>query len=464
MLWGILNLLMSVLEMTFLWGSHFRFMNSNSRTIFYQKRWYVIGFTAAAIAQFTTFIIFSNGWHGVILQLIMTALLGLLLFHRKMLPLILDILFSVVLVLGMECGLFIFNLVMVHIGFQIFPNPASAGCLAMLLKILSICLLSAAMIRWKNAHSGGYLSLRQTITILVLPVFSIFFLYVMIRMQTVYVRLYGIWLVLATLIALLVLNIYFLYLFRYLFRVNRLEQEMKIIQVQNELQYRHYEELERKYRESRKILHDMKNHLQAVEQLYEDQNKQAGDNYVQDLYHMINVLGEKYYSSDHMLNIILNEKLSQAVLDGIQVKAEVGDVDFSDIKDMDMTTIFANLLDNAIEAASNSEPAHGQKHSAGTYHVETAALPESSMLPWLELKIDNIQDFRVIKIRNSFNPHSDGRDTRKDAAKGKNDTPPHMGLGLVNVRHALDKYNGSLEQSKTSKEYCITIILPGKEV
>ncbi|MDO5540545.1 MAG: GHKL domain-containing protein [Eubacteriales bacterium] len=427
MFWAILNLLLSIIEMIVLWGSVFCFMRVNNRTVYAAKPLYIISFILSAAADYAISLLFQGSWNGVIFQLIVTLLSGLLLFHRNMLAIILDILFSVVLVLGMEFGIFVFNIILAHVDIQIFPNPACTGCIAMSLKIILMLLLATAMIQWKKVHSGGQLSLRQTITVLILPAFSVFFLYSVIQMMTVYTQLYGLWLVLANIIALLLLNIYFLYLFRYLFRAAKLEQEMQMAQLQSELQYRYYEELEKKYRESRKILHDMKNHLQAVEQLYEGENKTAGDNYVQDLYHMIHVLGEKYYSSNQMLNIILNEKLLQASQSGIQVKAEVGDVNFDDIKDIDITTIFANLLDNAIEAAGAQS--------------------------WLELKIDNIQDFRVIKIRNGIHLSSDASSSKSN----------HMGLGLTNVRLALDKYHGSLESSSSEKEYCINIMIPGKE-
>lgn len=427
MFWAILNLLLSVTEITLLWGSVFCFMRVNNRMIYAAKPLYIISFTITAATCYAISVVFQGSWKGVIFQLVMTALLGFLLFHRNMLAIILDILFSVVLILGMESGIFVFNIILVHMNFRFFPNPACIGCIAMSLKIILMLLLAAAMIHWKKAHSGGQLSLRQTITVLILPAFSVFFLYSIIQMTAVYTQLYGLWLVLANIIALLLLNIYFLYLFRYLFRAAKLEQEMQMAQLQSQLQYRYYEELEKKYRESRKILHDMKNHLQAVEQLYEGEHKTSGDNYVQDLYHMIHVLGEKYYSSNQMLNIILNEKLSQAAQSGIRVKAEVGDVNFDDIKDIDITTIFANLLDNAIEAAGAQS--------------------------WLELKIDNIQDFRVIKIRNGIRRSSDASSSKSN----------HMGLGLTNVRLALDKYHGSLESSSSEKEYCIHIMIPGKE-
>lgn len=98
----------------------------------------------------------------------------------------------------------------------------------------------------------------------------------------------------------------------------------------------------------------MKNHLQAVEDLYAGQKTEAGDRYVKDLYHMLNVLGEKRYTENQMLNIILNEKIREAEAKGITVTVRVGDIDLSDIKEIDLTTIFANLLDNAIEAAGRT--------------------------------------------------------------------------------------------------------------
>ena len=438
MFWIITNLLLSIFEILFIWISTFCFMSVNSRTIFMPKWCYAIAFAAVSALYYIGAVFLPESWLPLLLQIIVTSILGFLLFHRKPLPLILDILFSVVLILGMECGIFIFNIILHYTGLSVFPNMAGVGSAAMLLKLMIMIPLAIAMITWKKVHTDGILTLRQTVTILVLPVFSVFFLYSLIQMCIVYVQLHGLWLMVGNIIALLLLNLYFLYLFRYLFRVNKLEQEKKMVQIQNELQYHHYEELERKYRESRKILHDMKNHLQAVEQLYEGEHRQAGDHYVQNLYHMINVMGEKYYSPNHMLNIILNEKLSQAQADGLKVTAEVGDASFDDLEDMDITTIFANLLDNAIEAANSAENG------------------------WLEIKIGTIQDFRVVQIRNAIV----SSDEKCSAPPGIRMYQPkeniHMGLGLGNVRQALGKYHGSLEQNKTQKEYCINLMIPGK--
>lgn len=423
MVQGIINLVLSVIEICVIYVSMYIFMKNNSRTVWHKKLVDIASLIVIMAVAYGYGIFCSNGWGGVWLQMLLTVLMGVWMFHRKVLPIVMDLVFSVVIFLGMECGVFIVNLLLPQIHVR---DIVVAGNLYMAVKILLILPMALAMIRWRKRQAEGALTLWQTLIVLILPVFSIFFLYSLMEIYAVYIQLYGVGLILIDIIALLLLNLCFLYLFGYLFQARRLEQEMKIFQVQNEAQFHYYGELERKYRESRKVFHDMKNHLQAVEQLYQEKNKEAGDNYTQDLYHLLNKLGEKYYSSNHMLNIILNEKLSAATEAGIQVTAEVGDARFDDIKDIDITTIFANLLDNAVEAAS--------KAGEGAY---------------LQLKVDTVQDFRVIHIRNS-------------RAEKEKQGRRHEGLGLVNVRCTLEKYHGSLEVSMTEREYRVSVMVPGE--
>lgn len=169
----------------------------------------------------------------------------------------------------------------------------------------------------------------------------------------------------------------------------------------------------------------MKNHLAAIQQLYEKDARPATDQYMNDLYHMLNRFGEKYYSSNKMLNIICNDKLSFAQQKGIAVTAEIGDVDFSDMRDIDITTIFANLLDNAIEAAADTPT------------------------PYLKLKIQEVHSFRVVSLINSALP-----DQKKSG---------HMGLGLENVRHTVETYSGTINREQLADEFHISLMLPGKE-
>lgn len=426
MLLAVANLLLSFAEGVVLWLCIYLFMKHNRQEILRKRRWYVLGFSAAGIGFYAlTFWMNRMGavWIPVIFYFCAVPLLGWSLFHKRSWSLLFDVIFSVLLFFGMEIGIFFMNLLF---AFYSGRNLLLIVDLILALKILLSLLITAVSIRLIGKLQEGRLKGRQTAGMLLLPVFSVVFLVSMLRMNMVYGQLYSNALLLINLILLVLLNCYFIFLFRYMFQSNRLEQELERFQAQNEVQYRYYTELERKYKESRKILHDMKNHLQAIESLYREDNASGrGGRYVKDLYHMVNVLGEKYYSSDRMLNIICNDKLSAAGRMGIRVTAQIGDVDFSDLKDMDVTTIFANLLDNAIEAAQGTEGA------------------------FLDIKMQNVHQFRVISIVNAMEP---GR--KKQG---------HSGIGLENVRRTLEKYHGTIRQETVDGEYRVSVLLPEKE-
>ena len=69
--------------------------------------------------------------------------------------------------------------------------------------------------------------------------------------------------------------------------------------------------------------------------------------------------------------------------------------------------------------------------------------------PYLELKIQDIQTFRVVCLTNSAVP---------EQKKGG-----HMGLGLENVRHTVEKYAGTINLEQYPESFHISILFPGKE-
>ena len=482
------NILMAFLETAVFCICQYSFMKNNDQVIYSRKIYYFFGFFVLGAGSFGFTIvgrIIANEWITLEFQVIWVIVLGLLLFHRKVLDFFLDLLFSVMLFLAMEVGIMLLN-------FMLFSRSLIlnvwSGSIIMAVKIVLMVCVTALVVSWRKQQQIIRVKKKQIALVLSLPLFSILFMYSLVRVAEIYIDLMGSRLILINVVALLLVNFCFLYLFSRWMRADQLEQELRAFQIQSELQYKYYEDMERKYRESRKILHDMKNHLQAVESLYREgagsnaDEESRGNRYVKDLYHMVNMLGEKFYSSNHMLNIICNDKLSAARRRGIRVVAEIGDVDFSDLKDIDITTIFANLLDNATDAAAES----GQDR-------------------FIEMKIQEIQNFRVISIINSIpeqrlltyepgkvdrsaQPDRQGRSidadqqgipaehlvmhalagggtayaVQRDRAN-RQKKKGHMGIGLENVRRTLAVYHGTLQCEETGGEYRVSIMLPKKE-
>lgn len=180
--------------------------------------------------------------------------------------------------------------------------------------------------------------------------------------------------------------------------------------------------LEEHYMESRKVIHDIRNHLQMLEQSQKFAESRA---YVADMHQMLNALGMAYYTDNRMLNIILNNKLK--LLDQEQFRCSLRGVCLDFLSDMDTTTIFANLLDNALEEAKENG------------HFS------------LEIQGEQIQDFCVIKMSNT---------TNGTYTPGKSSKTGHEGIGLENVQSAVGKYHGEMQTSQKGDVFSVTLLFP----
>lgn len=147
--------------------------------------------------------------------------------------------------------------------------------------------------------------------------------------------------------------------------------------------------------------------------------------YIEDVHSMLNSLGMKFYTENRMLNIVLNDKLKEFPPE--QVECRLGGVNLGFISDIDITTIFANLLDNALEAQPDKESSS------------------------IKIKGERIHEFTVIKISNPLvENYVEGRSTKVG----------HEGIGLQNVRSAVEKYSGELQLDHSDSLFSVTIAFP----
>lgn len=296
------------------------------------------------------------------------------------------------------------------------------GNLSIVLKCIAVLLLTKLLTFLVNRGEDKKLSRKKYWGLFLLPMFSLLFLYTLVSMGSIYIQFYGYGLFLLNVAALLFLNIYIIYLFYYVGKAGRLQNDLDLQRQKSEMQFRYYEDLEEKYQSSRKLIHDMRNHLRAIEELYGNEEKEA-KSYVDDLHQMLNKMGQAYYTNNRMLNIILNDKLKKAVQEGIAVDVKIGNISLDGMKDVDITTIFANLLDNALEAAVQAE---GEKY--------------------IKIQAERFHDFHIIKMTNAK-----GHGCKKEG---------HMGIGLENVKNALKKYEGTMEIKEEKETYRIVITIP----
>ena len=225
-------------------------------------------------------------------------------------------------------------------------------------------------------------------------------------------------------------DLYLLYFVKMADEKNYYENQVEVLEQQANIQYEYYLAQAKKYDKTVQILHDVKKHIKAIEDLYtSDQESMAGE-YANKIGDLLKPLIPVRYTENPILNILLTDKETIMKDKGISMEIKIDNVSLDFVEPIDVTTIFGNLLDNAIEAA---EKAEGEKY--------------------VYIKIGSRRQMIIISIENSC-----------DDVKWKNDIPiskkgKGRGIGLLNVRSSIDKYDGSLKLKQENKKFVAELFL-----
>ncbi len=225
-------------------------------------------------------------------------------------------------------------------------------------------------------------------------------------------------------------DLYLLYFVKMADEKNYYEKQLIALEQQAKVQYEYYLTQAKKYDQTIQILHDVNKHIKAIEGLYgAEQEKTAGE-YATKIRELLKPLIPVQYTENPILNILLTDKESVMREKGISVTIKVDNVNLNFIEPIDITTIFGNLLDNAIEA---TEKLKGEKYiciKIGSYHK------------MIVVSIEN--NCNEVKWRNGF-PVSN---------KGKNG-----GIGLLNVQSSIKKYDGDLTLKNDGNKFAAELFL-----
>lgn len=284
--------------------------------------------------------------------------------------------------------------------------------------LIGVTLILRYMIR-KGFQDAPHLKIKGMV---IVPMFSAILIFMYLIAGDVFFVRYGYYWCLVFGLLLIVMNLYCLYFWYDVAKNKELRHTVELMEQQRDLTLQYYKEMEKNYDKSRTIIHDIRNHLNAIEQKYKIEDRE----YIDDVHTMLNSMGMKFYTENRMLNIILNDKLKGIPQD--RVDCNLGGIGLEFIADIDITTIFANLLENAVEA--------GRGHD--DFRVK--------------IRGEEIQDFTIVKISNPlYVPYQEG----KSAKSG------HEGIGLQNVKKAVEKYQGEIQIQTAGQMFSVTLLFTG---
>lgn len=149
------------------------------------------------------------------------------------------------------------------------------------------------------------------------------------------------------------INISMIYLQEYIQQKQWLLEQTKL-NLYYEKQNHKYYELVKEQDETQKILiHDIKNHLLTLKKLSENTKNSEISHYISELFETPSLNTNYKVSQNRNLNLILSRYISKCHLLGINFEIDASNCDLDFLSPVEITTIFSNLLDNAVDSASN---------------------------------------------------------------------------------------------------------------
>lgn len=290
------------------------------------------------------------------------------------------------------------------------------------------------LIFYFKKQKNFYMSKKQYIFLAVFPILNIVVMYVIILLGTYEVdqSTKHIVMVLMTITS-AILNMAVIYLIENISKSKQLENDIRLIEQRMDMRYSYYQQLEMEYDKSQDLMHDIKNHIKVFERLYQADQNSEGLEYTKKIYDLVDELGMKFNNDNKILNIIVNENIRICEIHHIEFIYSVENLDLSFIDEIDITAIFSNLLDNAVEAC--------EKIGSGTKRIE--------------LRVYQFNNMIIINIINSVGNIPIQKDGKFVSAKKS-----HKAIGLSNVMTSVYKYNGDISFDVEQDKFSVSIIFP----
>lgn len=145
-------------------------------------------------------------------------------------------------------------------------------------------------------------------------------------------------------------NFAILYLLNAMEKHTREEQELQLMNQQMQLQTQSFQALEKSYRTQRAATHEFRNQLQTLGELLSAGQTQQAAQYLRQLQQRESIRDLPVHTNHPIMDAILNQKYQLALEYGIDIQFQVSDLSGLKLETDAMVLLFANLLDNAIEA------------------------------------------------------------------------------------------------------------------
>lgn len=312
-----------------------------------------------------------------------------------------------------------------------FINNSNGFIIAMLLtKLVMLFIIEIIISRTRKYNQISFSFSSELVPILSLNSIFLAIALVIILEPTILME-YPSFIMIFISFCLLCISLFSCYLIMQIARRSKLEVETQLRMQHMEMEMKVNEDLSIMVNKFRSLRHDMNNHIGVMLGLSGTKQYDELNRYLSDMYQDVSVSNDFIFAKNKTLMILLNNKLNIALAKNVRFEPQI---ELSDLPlpEMDLCSLLGNILDNAIEAASQVQDN-----------------------PYVKLQLKKKGSQYFIYCENSFAV----KPTRVNGTfiTTKKEASCH-GIGLANIEYIVKQYNGVLDISYEDV-FQITIIL-----
>jgi Signal transduction histidine kinase regulating citrate/malate metabolism len=212
---------------------------------------------------------------------------------------------------------------------------------------------------------------------------------------------------------------------------SKIQNKLLKQQIRNQISLYQYNEISNQ--KTRRLHHDMKNHLQCIIELLHTDRVNDAINYINSVYDVLNAITATINTGNVVLDSILNAKLQIINEKNIKLDYTIEIPAKLNIDPVDLCILLGNSLDNAIEAC---EKVHSNKEISIILTYRNKSL--------------------IYCISNTSNNTS--IEKHGFVLSSESNTNDH-GIGLLNIKSVVEKYNGAININNGIRWFELTAIL-----
>lgn len=209
-------------------------------------------------------------------------------------------------------------------------------------------------------------------------------------------------------------------------------QDLQNIEHKKEIDYKSYELIKEKYEELKIMTHDFEKLCNNIEGMLTDDQIEILS-IIYDIRSKCKEFMLVEYTNNKALNILLSQKMQECNRNKIDFQIYIKNIDLSFIKESDVVSIFANLIDNAIESCVTSKDKR--------MFLSINIMNESMAV----IQMDNSSDCEPTVVGGRLQTHKLHKKIH--------------GIGMSSIEKALKNYNGKLRWEYDNKAHVFRTIL-----